>query len=317
MSRRLTLWLLGLAGAAGSCTTAPADLEGWHAATEAIRAGLDQQLADLTRSAQTALAAGGAAAEAPDAALTRMNEIAKARLNAWRALEAYCGRMLPVLREAPYDGRGVRAAAESWRRLVDDVPGVSPETTAQRDETARAMIRANTTASALQAADSAAARLGEDFAAFHQELSDAVLAARDAAAAQLQQDAARLDARRAAVAEIVAAAETELRKEAAGAGVARAGAQATLDANRPELARLEQEAADAARAAAELRFRFTAAAEHVRRTGFAAREWAIAHREAGLALSRGLPEANFRLLQTSAKELGPRPISDTGSDRWK
>ncbi len=309
MTRAFATLLLGLAGGAGACASAPADLEAWHTATEAIRAGLDQELADLTRSAEAALAAGGAAAEAPAAELARMNEIAKARLNAWRALEAYCGHLLPVLREAPYDGRGVRAAAESWRRLVDDMPGVSPASTAERDATARAMIRANTTTSALQAADGAAARLGEDFAAFHQELSDAVIAARDAAAAQLLLDAQHLQARLDAVSEIVAAAETELRKEAAGAGVARAGAQATLDANRPELQRLQQQLEEATRELAALRARFDAAASHVRHTGFAAREWAVAHREAGLALRRGLPEANFRLLQASAKELGPRPLA--------
>lgn len=309
MTRACAPLLLCLAGGAGGCASAPADLEGWHTATAAIRAGLDQELADLTRSAEAALAAGSTDAEAPAAALASMNEIAKARLNAWRALEAYCGHLLPVLREAPYDGRGVRAAAESWRRLVDDLPGVSAASTAERDETARAMIRANTTTSALQAADAAAARLGEDLASFHQELSDAVLAARDTAVSQLQQDQARLEARRNAVSEIVTAAETELRKEAAGAGVARAGAQATLDANRPELALLEQQLQDAARGQAALRARFDAAAAHVRQTGFAALEWAVAHREAGLALRRGLPEANFRLLQASAKELGPRPLA--------
>jgi hypothetical protein len=311
---RLTLLLLCLAGCAGACTSAPLDLTGWPAATHAVASGMDQELADLTLTAQAALDLLALESGSAHAALRSMNEMGQARLAAWRALEDYCWRVLPLLHEAPYDGRGVRALAESWRTLIDALPGVSTESTAKRDETARAMISANTTTSALQAADAAAARLCEDLNSRHQELSEAVLAAGAELAALQQASESVMTARHAALTELIVTAETELRKEAAGAGVARPGSQATLDANRPELARLEAQLAEAARARSLLNARFATAADRVKRAGFAAREWAVAHREAGQALRRGLPEANFRLLQASAADLGPRPESERGAD---
>ena len=298
--------LLALAAGAGACASAPTNLEPWPAATRAIGSGLEWKLDELEHEARAALAAAGAES-APSTARQRMIDLTQLRLAAWNALEDHCGRLLPVLREAPYDGRGVRAVAESWRALIDALPDVSPVCTELRDETARAMIRANTSVSALQAADEAVALLGEDLLAYHLVLSDAVAEAGLELADLLHERQSALRARRDALAEIVHSAETELRKEAAGAGVARPGAQATLDANRPELARLDQQLFEAAVAEERLSRRFAAAAAHVWRTGFAAREWAVAQREAGSALRKGLPEANFRLLMASAAELGALP----------
>lgn len=294
-----------------SCASSPTDLEGWPEATRAIRAALEREMADLERECLLQFDPSAQSSFHAREALEAMQAAARPRLDAWRALEDHCGRLLPVLRESPYDARGVRAVAESWRALIDALPGVSPVSTEQRDETARAMLRANTSAAALQAADGAVAQLGEDLAACHDGLSEKVRAAGRALDLLLREREAEWVARRDALAEIVQAAETELRMEAAGAGVARPGTQATLDANRPELARLEEQLAAGARARAHLAARFEATLGHVRRTGFAAREWAVAQREAGSALQQGLAEANFRLLESSAAEL-----SDAGPDGW-
>ncbi len=291
---------------AAACATSRADLEPWPSATQTIGQGLEQEIEALVQEATTLF---DPSAESSFHLQTTLDGLAvgtRLRVRCWRALDAYCGVLLPLLHDSPYDARGIRPAAEAWSALMIELEDAGAVSGAWREETARAMLRANTTASAVAAAGPAVARAGEELAVFHADLQAQVFAARAELLAALNEADAGLLEQRDLLAEIVAAAQNEVRKAAAGAGPGRPGAQAMLDANRPELERLEARLAETARLRATLAARCDAVAAHALRTGFAAREWALAHHEAARAVRDGDTRPNFRLLLASAADLGPR-----------
>jgi hypothetical protein len=289
-----------------SCASSHADLDPWPAATQTIGLGLEQEIEALVREAAAVFDPSAEASFHLRAVLDGLTAGSRARVRCWRALDAYCGVLLPLLYDSPYDARGVRPAAEAWRALMIELENAGGVSGAGRDATARAMLRANTTASAVAAASLAVAHAGEELAVFHADLQAQVSTARAELLAALNAADAGLLAQRELLAEIVAAAQNDVRMAAAGAGPERPEAQAMLDANRPHLALVEAQLAERARLRAALAARCDAVATHALHTGFAAREWAAAHQEAARAVRDGDTRPNFRLLLASAAELGPR-----------
>lgn len=281
-----------------SCAGAPPDLQAWPRATATIGGRLRAACAEGDALAREA----GTAQHDP-----AWSAWARSCSQAWSAMERYATRALAGVEQDPWSRAGVEAQVAALAELHRDLLacGALPadpldaETAAR---VAREMRAASSTAAAFARAAAATRPLAEQVALAHARLAEAFaslgaeLAARRAAA-----DADRR-AQLSHAEQDLAALEDELRMEAAGAGRARPEAAAAAAGARTRVAALRVALAEADARAAAIARSCAGLADRARRSGFAAREWAISHREAGRALLDGLPAANFSLLAASAAE---------------
>lgn len=288
---------LVVAGAA--CAAPSADLGAWTAATRELRAAVAREFETLAGDAVAPLEATSLAADDVRRLLEKQSSTAATHAGAWLALEEHCARLDPLAQALAYDPRGALPAAESWRRMVLDLERLGVAVVAERDATARALARERDAARALERADPATVAVCESLARHHQAGAARLRAAAAAAEARLREGDAGREQRRAALALLVERAEDELRMTAAGAGRTGPGALEHLADDRAALAEVVSALEDSARRRDAALARIERSARLLDLAAHAAREWALAQREAAQALTTGgRPE--FRRLRASS-----------------
>lgn len=298
-----------LLAVSAACANPPADWSAWTAATQEIRSAMEQDFARLSDEVLGSLEAGNVAESDARQLLAALGAEAQPHAAAWRALAEHCARLEPLVQALPYDPRGAWPAAESWRRMVLALQAAGAVTAADRDAAARSMARARDAAHALDLAARPTAALGEELAAFHLDFAARVRSAGAELDLRLAQGEEGRRQREAALALLVAEAEDQARKVAAGAGRADPGMLEHLGADREALAQVRTDLAAAAARRAAVAALFAAEADRMQLVAYAARDWALAHAEAARALAAGAGRPEFRRIRSSAEGLAQRRAS--------
>lgn len=297
-----------------SCSSAPTALAPWPAATSTIRAGANFELSALEQVVGEAFDPASPALEQALARIHALQPSARACAAGWTAMEAYCGRLLPLLESFPYEVQGVEPAVLALGAFHEELLrthaiAADPLGDGLATQVARRMRASYSTSVACAEAELAIIPLADAIAQTHEVHVRKIAAASTFITDLLDEDARATSNRRDTLIEIVRAVEEELRMEAAGAGRARPDASEVLALHRPELTVLESRLTVLSARRAQISGACEQQRSRAQRAGFAAREWAIAHREITLALREGRPRANLSLLQASAAELGRRPTA--------
>lgn len=282
--------ILGSLAAAAclACASSGPDLELWPESALAFGAGLEAAAADRPAAGETAGAA--------------------ALLRGWGLCGRYSHEALAALARGPYERAGIEEQIRllsvldaEWSRAAITPGDPIPDPLAAA--TARAMRASRTAAEAFAAAQPALAALAEQFAAAHGEESRAAESAWRESEEALLRDEATLAAALTAAERDWRELEQDRLMVEAGAGAAppdfprrHAAASAALDEARLRLEAARGRLAAAREAAASWRARLA-------RSGFAAREWAVAQREAARAVLDGSERPNFSLIEASLAEL--------------
>lgn len=278
--------------ATAACSGLETDLRPWPEATRELRVHLEQEPSAHEPGAQPCVAG-------------------------WQALERYAERAYASLMTAPFESSGIEeqvaAVADLHRALIaSGAAADDPLSAGLAAEVAREMRAAYDTIGAFAAAHRAVALLAEELAISHRRHASELAAAAEHAAAQFAAANAGLQTLADALTNELAALESELRMEAAGAGRARPDAALLASRRRAELAALMQEIRVEQARRAEPLAAMIRQGERFERYAQAASAWAIAQREAARAARTGRAHANFSLLLESVRELAaPRAATET------